>query len=601
MRKKRFTPGRAIRILARTFLIIIGIGLLLMLLVQMPFVQNIMRKEAVTFLEKKLNTNVEIGRVSIVLPNRIALDDVYVEDKNKDTLLSGGTIRVNMNLLKLFFKKEVDINSIKLENIVARVKRQLPDTLYNFQFILDSFTSSNAKRADTNTVSYAIPSIELDNIRFQLKDTILGIDMAGSLEHLDTRLDEFDPGKKIFGIPLANIHGLTAYIYQSKPLVEPESDSVDRAEAVRRNPMVLDIGETSLKNIKIDFRNNVSAFYTTLDIGEFKANVNEIDLFNRVIDLEEFSLVNSTASVRLGEKPEAKIVEREVEKELESHAEAGWRISANKINIDSSNLSFDNDNHARENYGMDYAHLKAEAVTILIEDFLLARDSIGGKITNARFREQSGFELLELNADALYANTVLYLRNLYLKTPGTELRRHAEMHYASYNDLAQNFQDTRMDIDIDDSHVKVSDILTFAPSLRRQTAFSNPNDTWYLDVQANGTTGALNINNLSFAGLKDTRVEANGVVALNKNSNNNGTLYIRRLHTNQSDIAMFTGSRLSNANLNLPETFDASGTIRGSLREMNTDLGISSNAGAIHVKGRFTNLDNPKQLAYNAI
>src|SRR4030095_5259878 len=136
MRKKRFTLGRAVRIFARTLLIIIGIGLFLTLLVQLPFVQNIVRKEAVSYLEKKLNTKVAIGHVSIVFPNRIALDDVYVEDRNRDTILSGGTMRVNMNILKLLFRKEVDIKSIKLENVVAKVKRELPDTAFNFQFIL---------------------------------------------------------------------------------------------------------------------------------------------------------------------------------------------------------------------------------------------------------------------------------------------------------------------------------------------------------------------------------------------------------------------------------------------------------------------------------
>src|SRR4030095_7362789 len=101
--------------------------------------------------------------------------------------------------------------------------------------------------------------------------------------------------------------------------------------------------------IKIDVRNNISAFYSTVEIGDFRVKVNDLDLKNRVINLDELSLANTTANFRLGRKAEARVVEKEVEQEIESQAEAGWRITANKIDLDSNYLSFDNENHARTN------------------------------------------------------------------------------------------------------------------------------------------------------------------------------------------------------------------------------------------------------------
>jgi hypothetical protein len=65
-----------------------------------------------------------------------------------------------------------------------------------------------------------------------------------------------------------------------------------------------------------------------------------------------------------------------------------------------------------------------------------------------------------------------------------------------------------------------------------------------------------------------------------------GTLTIRRLHTNQTDIALFTGRRLSNEQINLPEDFDAHGTVAGSINDLSTNLTINSSVGTAFVNGR---------------
>src|SRR6188474_1775960 len=124
------------RIVAKTVLFVVLFLLVILLLLQTGPVQNILRVKAVAYLEKKLQTKVEVGRVYIGLPKNIILENIYVEDRQKDTLLSGGKIEANLNLLKLIFQNEIDIKSISLENITAKVKRQLPDTVFNFQFVV---------------------------------------------------------------------------------------------------------------------------------------------------------------------------------------------------------------------------------------------------------------------------------------------------------------------------------------------------------------------------------------------------------------------------------------------------------------------------------
>ena len=591
------------RIVAKTILFIVLFLLIILLLIQTGPVQNILRVKAVAYLQKKLKTKVEVGKVYVGLPKNIILENVYIEDRQKDTLLSGGKIEANLDLVKLIFQNQLDFRSIALDNITAKIKRQLPDTAFNFQFVVDAFTTKDTTiNADTSSYFISIPSVVLNKIRIIYKDTITGSDMEAWLEHLDTRIDKMDYEHFYFDVPQTNIKGLTARIYQVKPLVQSEPAAKDMAEAQQPAALKLLFKELNLENIKLDYRNDVSATYSTIDLGSANVKPNNIDLDNRVIDLQNVSLTNTIASIRFGKKEQAKVVIKEVKQEAKSQVEAGWRIFATNIDLQNNSLQFDNDNNARIKYGIDYGHFKGDSVTLAANDFLLSADSIAGKIKKGSFKEQSGFVLNELQGEFLYANTEAFIKDLVLKTPGTELKRYASLRYSSFKDLEENFQNTQIDADISNSHVQVKDILAFAPQLRSEPAFSNPNAVWYINLQGNGTLQSMHVSNLQFRGLKNTQIDARGSLATsNDPTKTGGTLTIRRLHTSQTDIALFTGQRLSNEQINLPEEFDAHGTVTGSINNLSTNLTINSSVGTAFVNGRFTNLSNPDAATYKAL
>src|SRR6187549_574577 len=591
------------RIVAKTILFIILFLLIILLLVQTGPVQNILRVNAVAYLQKKLKTKVEVGKVYVGLPKNIILENVYIEDRQQDTLLSGGKIEANLDLFELIFHNQIDIRSIALDNITAKIKRQLPDTAFNFQFVVDAFTTKDTTiSSDTSSYFISIPSVELNKIRIIYKDTISGADAEAWLEHLDTRIDKMDYEHLYFDVPKTNIKGLTARIYQVKPLLVSEPAAKDMAEARQPSLLKLLFEELNLENIKLDYRNDVSATYSTIDLGSAQVKPNNIDLDNRVIDLQNVSLKNTIAAIRFGRKEEARVVVKEVKQEAKSQVEAGWRIFASTVNLENNSLQFDNDNNPRIKYGIDYGHFKGDSVTLEANDLLLSADSISGKIKKGSFKERSGFVLNELQGEFLYTNTQTFVKDLLLKTPGTELKRYASLSYNSFNDLSNNFPHTQIDADISNSHIQVKDILAFAPQLRSQPAFANPNAVWYLNLKGNGTLQTMHIANLQFRGLKNTQIDASGSLATNNDPNKTGgTLTIRRLHTNQTDIALFTGRRLSNEQINLPEEFDAHGTVAGNINNLSTNLTINSSVGTAFVNGRFTNLSNPDAATYNAL
>ena len=133
--KKKFLP-RLARIVLKTVLYILIFFLLIGILVQTSPVQNFVRSKTVAWLEKKLQTKVEVGRIYVGLAGKVTLTNIYIEDRQKDTLLSGSSLKANVNLGRLIFRGEMDLRKLELENITAKIKRQLPDTVFNYQFIV---------------------------------------------------------------------------------------------------------------------------------------------------------------------------------------------------------------------------------------------------------------------------------------------------------------------------------------------------------------------------------------------------------------------------------------------------------------------------------
>lgn len=591
------------RILLKIILFLFLFVILLFLLLLTPPVQRFAVNKAENFLEKKLGTKVEIGGVSIGLPRKVVLNGIYIEDKTKDTLLYGGSIKANIALFKLI-SGEVSVKEIRLTDITAKIKRVLPDTAFNFQFIIDAFAPAQPSQPVDTTAAdlkMEVDNVYLDNCRAIYKDVITGNDMFVQVGSLAIGIDSLNINTPQYQLGTVDLKNVVAVLKQTKPLANPEPPAKDAADAAAPITMKFGFDKVNLDNIKIDYANDVSAFYTALNIDKLALDGNEFDLQNRVIHFDKLTLANTASAIRLGKKEAAKVVAKEAAQEVRAQAENAWIVKVDVIEINNNSFLFDNDNTPKQPYGIDYAHMKADSFTLHAENFVMNTDSIGLLITEGRFREQSGFQLDALKANILYANNQAYIKDLYLKTPGTLLQRNLVLEYTSQDALINQFPKTVMDIDIADSYVQVADILAFAPQLRNQPAFRDKADVWRLNLQGSGNMERLHVEALQFSGFSNTQLDASGTLASLTDPNQaGGTFAIRKFHTTQTDIALFTGARLSTAQINLPESFDINGTVNGNAANLTTNLNLQSSAGFVALNGRFSNLTAPAKAKYNA-
>ena len=603
--KKRVNyPQKIARIILKVVLFIFLFVVLVFLLILTPPVQKFLTGKVQNYLGNKLKTKVEIGSISFGLSGNINLENIYIEDKTKDTLISGGTIKAHVNLFKLF-SNEVQVKDVELQNITTKIKRVLPDTAFNFQFIVAAFTSEQNKNPDTAKsapMKLDVSDITLDNVNVHFTDVITGNDLFAHVGNLSATIDSLDPYLPRVNLPTFIVRNVQVRMNQTKPLVQPEPLSKDVADASTPTTMHFNFGTIDLSKISVQYGNDVSAFYTTTYIGQLKVNGKQLDLQNNIIHLDQIALNNSKIAVRMGKSQGAKEVAKQAKQEVVAQKTVGWRFRVDKIRLDNNTIQFDNDNAPRMAYGMDYNHIATDSLTLDADNFVMNPDSTGLTVRRGSMKEKSGFKLDAFQGDILYASNQTYLKNLYIKTPGTSIRRSLVLEYPSLEALTKNPSKTTFDVQLVNSRIQVKDILVFAPQLRSNPALRNPNDVWDLNFIGNGSLSRLNIEDLRFNGLSNTQVNAKGtLVNLTNPKLAGGNFTIYRLHTTQSDMALFTGGkRLSNQQMTLPEDFNISGTIIGNSGKLNTNLNMVTNEGNVALRGSFSNLTNPNSITYNA-
>lgn len=601
--KKKSIGRRILRIVLKTVMILLGFVILIIILIQTPPVQNFIRGKAVTWLEKKLNTNVDVGKIYIGFPKDVVIEKIYIEDLEKDTLLSAGKLRVDISLLKLF-SNDIEINNVSLKEVTAKIKRQLPDTTFNFQFIIDAFTNADEKETTTKkdtTGSFAIKSVSLDKIRLLYKDVITGNDVEAWLDQLETKISKIDLARLQFDVTRFNVDGLNAKVYQSKPMVKEEPESKDMTDAKEAVPFQLNLKEALLQKIKLDYRNDVSSFYTSVDLDKLLVRPDRIDLEKRIIDLDELELNQTTAAIRLGKTQQAKVVEKETEQELKSQAESGWQIFAASIRLNNNNILFDNDNNTRATTGIDYAHLNAGNLTLHVDNFYFSSDSTSGKIKKGSLAEKSGLDVEKLETDFTYSNKGASLKNLLLKTPGTELKNEAIINYYSLESLKDDPGNMQLDLSLQNSYVQVKDILNFVPGLKSQPAFSNPKGVYYINSELHGRLSQLNIEKLQVRGLSNTKADITGSISgIPDAKKMNANLVIRLMQTSRKDLLKFLPAGSLPDNISLPENFSLTGKINGGMEKFATSLLLKTNAGDIYVDGNALQIDDKNRAQYAA-
>ncbi len=131
---------RTYKIFRAIFVSVIAIAILLpaaiYVLMALPPIQNTIKNIAETELQKVLDTEVEIGSVTITPYNKVTLRNILINDANGDTAAYIKRLGAGIDLQQLIADHNIVINYTELIGLDARINKTEPNAPYNIQNII---------------------------------------------------------------------------------------------------------------------------------------------------------------------------------------------------------------------------------------------------------------------------------------------------------------------------------------------------------------------------------------------------------------------------------------------------------------------------------
>lgn len=570
---------------------LIALFLLLVILVQVPYIQNLLKDKAVTYLEGKIHTKVRIDRIEIGLPKKVIVEGIYLEDQQRDTLLYGGKIKVDIGLFGLI-RSDINIQSVDLEDVTANIHRDA-NGRFNFDYIVEAFASPKPKKASEPT-QIDLGRIRIKRTRLRWDDKTSGNDLTANIRDLDVNVTEFNLEKGAFSVPDIKADGLALRFHQRNPVATSAVKAPSKKTA-DSSPFTLVLDRIQLSAIDLAYDSEPGKMALAAKWKTLSVKVNVFDLEHQTLDLERLELAKVDAFVR---KKKSAVT---TATKGESTAENRWKITLKEADLSTIAFRYDDDNAAPVSKGMDYAHLHFWNVNLGARNLTYSSSAIAARIQRLQAREKSGLDIRDFHTDVAYTNTGVVLSHLLLQTNRSTIRQHLAASWPSLAALKERPGQLSVDADIRSSEVALSDVLLFAPQLREQRPFSTyPTGVLHLNTKIAGPLGDLRIPTLELSGLGQTRVRASGRIrGIPDPKRLAFDLTLYEFRSGEDDALRLLPPNTLPPNIRLPERFSANGSFNGTIAQFRAKLALRSSSGAADVTA-FLDRRIPKRERYDA-
>lgn len=578
--------------------VLVGISLLIggiVIYIQSPTGQDFLTKEIVSYLRKKLNTKVEIQKVRFDFPDWISLENIYIEDLKKDTLISGKRIYLDIDMLALL-QNRADINQVELQGIRLKVNRILPDTTFNFNFILNAFDSGvNEPKTPSKPFDVDMKAVKLQNVHLTYKDAVLGADADATFAFLETKFDKFNLNKSQYH--LASINGNRASVILN--LYQPLPKTITIAETPKSISDTLDFNfkNLNLTNMSWLFESSEDGIKSGGKIDTMQAIGDKIYVENQTIKLPKVLLHNATAFVEFA-KNTSKSKQIVVKDTTESKS---WTLDLGEISVKNTNLLYNDNNIATQPKGLDPAHIGIKNLGFKLDKFIFAKNQISGELKNTVFSEKSGLDIQNISSDFVYTDKTLILSKLLIKTPNTLLQDGLAMQYNSVEDFSKNLGNIGIKLNLKKSQLAVKDLLILVPTLAENATFKGKtNEIIKVDGTVSGRINNLLVSKLTVDGFGETHLQVKGkIVGLPNVDKMVLDMELGALSMTKADILRMAGDSAIPKSIELPEFMNIEGKIKGSLQNLVLDASLDSDLGGAAFKGTLKNITADRNQIYD--
>lgn len=115
-----------------------------------------------------LGTRAHVGAIEYHFPARLLIRDIYIEDLQQDTLVYLGEVYAHFSPLALR-RNAIRFSHVRVKDGIANIY-QLPDSTYNYQFLVDAFRTDKEEEEYPFRSLVSVRDVQLSNLRLRYND-----------------------------------------------------------------------------------------------------------------------------------------------------------------------------------------------------------------------------------------------------------------------------------------------------------------------------------------------------------------------------------------------------------------------------------------------
>lgn len=553
--------------------------------------KQFLKREVSSYLSKKLKTNFSLGSIDFNLPNDFEIHHIYVEDKSQDSLFYAEELSVSIALLKLI-KGETDIKKIALSKAKINIYRARNDSLFNFQFILDAFSSnkkSEKVNTDTSALKLVLRHLNLHEVALRFRDEYEGSEITAAIKNLDVTLNKFETDKLRFGLNSLDANGIKFSMLTTK------RNAKQTNTVASDNKLILIANSIQLQDVTADIQNQIDGLHSYNYIQHLVLKKTNMNLAKQALEIH--SIHGSKVIVKLRTPLEKTVA---INDSIVSKS-ATWIVKIAEIKLDDNSLKYDDPGQSKT-AGFDVSHLDISALSLRSQNLFYSVDSSSANIIQFKLKDHSGVEIDSLHLNVLLTKHQLVANELYFKTPQSLLKNKIHLSFDELKTLTLSPEKSTVNIQLNESVISMNELFVLLPTLKKSLKEEKlKNQLIKINTQITGTLQRLNIPLLQMAGLNGSSLNARAVVLnITKPKSLLFDLTLLPSIISKRDLVKFVV--LSPAALaQLPENFYIKATANGSMQSLFADVNLSANNLLLDAKATLKMLDNKSKFHYDAL
>jgi len=250
--------NKAISILKKTlkviFWVIICYILLLVILaglIQIPAIQLKVAHYATSYVSDKTHTKVELKKINIHFPKSIIIEDLYLEDLQKDTLLYAGQAKVNISFKDLLNNK-IHINSLAFMDVILNVVRSENEPRFNYHFLITAFSDTTKQKKPSSPWTFSIDNASMKNIRLHFDDQYGGMNIAANLKQFKIEGASIDLERQYVDLDLIAL-SKSSIFYSRKDRVSAKTTKETTATSTTKDHWKVSVKQINLRDNRLTY------------------------------------------------------------------------------------------------------------------------------------------------------------------------------------------------------------------------------------------------------------------------------------------------------------------------------------------------------------